>query len=99
MKKALLIDSSDNVAVLTETACPGDDICYVKEGSEYHLTAMVEIPIYHKVAISPIKAGSAVIKYGQVIAIAFADIPVGSHVHNHNADSRDLIPGAGRKEA
>ena len=100
MKKALLIDPSDNVAVLTEPVLPGEDICYIKEGKEHHLTAIVEIPVYHKVAIGRIGAGSPVIKYGQVIAIAYQDIPAGAHVHNHNADSKDLLPaGTLGKEA
>lgn len=91
MKKALLIHPSDNVAVLTQTAAPGDDICYKRDGVEYHVTSIVEVPIYHKVSVCDIAKGERIIKYGQVIAEAFCDIPAGSHVHNHNADSHSLI--------
>lgn len=38
----------------------------------------------HKHARVPIRAGEAVIKYGEVIGRATADIAVGEHVHTHN---------------
>ena len=90
-----IIDAKDNVAVAIEPIAKGDRL--EARGADLGVTAKSDVTIYHKVAIAPIKAGSPVIKYGQVIAIAFSDIPVGAHVHNHNADSKDLLPGA-RKE-
>ena len=38
----------------------------------------------HKYARVPIKAGEAVIKYGEVIGYATQDIAIGEHVHTHN---------------
>ena len=38
----------------------------------------------HKVAIAPIRAGENVLRYGQIIGQARADIAVGEHVHVHN---------------
>ena len=51
-----------------------------------HNRDSVEISVEngHKYARVPIKAGDAVIKYGEVIGIATADIAVGEHVHTHN---------------
>jgi hypothetical protein len=38
----------------------------------------------HKVAILPIKAGEAVVKYAQAIGRATEDIAPGTHIHSHN---------------
>ena len=38
----------------------------------------------HKYAITPIKKGEDVIKYGNPIGHATCDIGVGEHVHTHN---------------
>ena len=43
-----------------------------------------DIPMYHKIARVPIKAGSEIIKYGEYIGEAECDIPAGSYVHTHN---------------
>ncbi|MDO5657715.1 MAG: altronate dehydratase family protein [Paracoccus sp. (in: a-proteobacteria)] len=42
------------------------------------------VPRGHKLAASPIKAGAQVIRYGQVIGQATADIAQGAHIHSHN---------------
>ena len=41
----------------------------------------------HKIALTDIAAGQPVIKYGCVIARARTDIPAGSWVHTHNAET------------
>ena len=43
-----------------------------------------DIPMYHKIARVPIKAGSEIIKYGEYIGEAACDIPAGSYVHTYN---------------
>lgn len=50
------------------------------------------IPAGHKVALRPIAAGAEVVKYGEAIGRAVADIPAGRHVHVHNVVSVRL-PG------
>lgn len=45
---------------------------------------LADIPMYHKIARVPIKAGSEIIKYGEYIGEAECDIPAGSYVHTHN---------------
>ena len=42
------------------------------------------IPGGHKVALAPIPAGQPVVRYGQGIGLAIADILPGEHVHSHN---------------
>jgi altronate dehydratase len=42
------------------------------------------IPRGHKIASRAIAAGENVIRYGQIIGMALADIPAGAHIHSHN---------------
>lgn len=51
------------------------------------LTASGEIPAGHKYALKNIKKGEAVVKYGQIIGRATADIFEGDWVHTHNVKS------------
>ncbi len=44
-----------------------------------------DIPLGHKFAVTAMAKGEAVIKYGQIMAVATADIASGDHVHSHNA--------------
>ena len=46
------------------------------------------IPLGHKVALRDIATGDDVIKYGEVIGRASADIPAGSHLHVHNTKTK-----------
>ncbi len=46
-----------------------------------------EIPAGHKYALRDIKAGEYVIKYGEIIGKATADIKAGEWVHTHNVKS------------
>ena len=41
-------------------------------------------PMGHKIAVRPIPAGEAVVKFGQIIGYATTDIAAGAHVHVHN---------------
>jgi len=63
------------------------------------LTARGIAPAGHKIARDPIAAGAAVVKYGQIIGYATADIAAGEHVHSHNlafgAHDRAHHPGQG----
>ncbi|TIW21966.1 MAG: altronate dehydratase, partial [Mesorhizobium sp.] len=73
----ILLSPADNVAVANGrieigTALPGG------------ATAIAVIEPGHKVAIRPITAGEAVVKYAQAIGRATQDIAPGEHVHSHN---------------
>ena len=46
------------------------------------------IPLGHKIALRDIAGGDDVIKYGEVIGRAAADIPTGSHLHVHNTKTK-----------
>ncbi|APX22982.1 MAG: altronate dehydratase [Rhodobacteraceae bacterium] len=72
----MILDPSDTVAVVLTDMAEGE----IREG----LTARAAIPRGHKIARSAMAAGSPVLKYGQVMAVASRDIAVGEHVHVHN---------------
>lgn len=60
-------------------------------------------PAGHKIARTGIAQGQAVVKYGQTIGYATADIAAGDHVHSHNCafgeHDRNYRPGAGLAQA
>ncbi len=68
----------DNVVVAARRIAAGAAI------PSERLSARDAIPAGHKIAASAIAAGQPVIKYGQVIGSATADIEPGAHVHTHN---------------
>lgn len=74
---SIVLSPSDNVVVANGrlekgTSLPGG------------ATTTDAIESGHKVAITPIPAGSAVVKYAQAIGRATQDIAAGEHVHSHN---------------
>lgn len=56
--------------------------------STLNLTAKQDIPIGHKVALSALKSGDTIIKYGEDIGRMVADADVGDHVHVHNLKTK-----------
>ncbi|MFM2389143.1 MAG: hypothetical protein RLZZ437_698 [Pseudomonadota bacterium] len=73
---AIRLHSSDNVVIALADLPVGAEV----EGMQL-LTA---IPRGHKIAVAAIPAGGLVLRYGQIIGQALADIPAGAHVHSHN---------------
>jgi len=56
--------------------------------STLRLKSRMAIPIGHKIALTDIKSGATVRKYGQDIGKAVADIAKGEHVHVHNLKTK-----------
>lgn len=89
--KLVLLDPRDNVATAADdlhigaTAAAGDITVVVRDA----------IPRGHKVALKPIPMGTNVIRYGEIIGSATADVVTGEHVHVHNLISNRL-PGTQR---
>jgi (2R)-sulfolactate sulfo-lyase subunit alpha len=52
------------------------------------LTAAHDIPIGHKVALKPLKAGQTVIKYGEDIGKMVGPAGTGEHVHIQNLKTK-----------
>lgn len=87
MKKAIVMDSKDNVATLL-TDVDANDVVQVMMGDKTTETKIgEEIQFGHKFAMETIKKGQNVVKYGEVIGQATQDIGQGQHVHVHNVES------------
>ena len=84
---AVIIDGKDNVAVVIEPVTAGDAVQYKASGEVRTLTALEDIMIYHKLAVTDIPKGAPIVKYGEHIGLASRDIPAGAHVHVHNVES------------
>jgi len=89
MANVILINSKDNVGIVIDEIKKGDDLLYKdSNGNDVELKALDDIRIYHKVAITEIKKGEHIIKYGEHIGVAKNDIVIGQHVHTHNVEDR-----------
>lgn len=82
-RRVLAIDPRDNVANALEELGAGDRV----EALGRVIAVRTPVPLGHKVALAPIAAGDPVVKYGQAIGRASADIAAGEHVHAHNVAS------------
>ena len=76
---ALRVDDADNVATAIADIAAGAAL-FAGRGVQ----AAVAVGRGHKIAITPIARGAAVIKYGFPIGTATTDIAPGEHVHSHN---------------
>jgi hypothetical protein len=83
VKAILIISNRDNVATALEPLEAGRRL--VLNGHD--LVVSEAVAAGHKIALAPIHAGAAVIKYGSAIGLATADIAAGAHVHTHNVAS------------
>ena len=88
MIHALMINAKDSVAVVTANVKKGT-LVSCGDNDSLVITAIDDIPVYHKIAIKDIEKGEKVLKYGCPIGEATEAIAAGSHVHSHNMVSPD----------
>ena len=90
MQTCIRIHPKDSVAVALQPLSAGTWISESNPGQasetdgEPGFLLKEDIPAGHKFALADIPAGSPIIKYGEPIGTACADIPQGAHVHTHN---------------
>jgi altronate dehydratase len=84
--KALLINRMDNVALALEDI-PAGAVVKITGSQLTSVLVRQPVPFGHKIAITNIEKGHAILKYGVPIAFANEDIPLGEWVHEHNARS------------
>ena len=72
----IILSAGDNVAVATAAIAPGSTVAGIETREK--------IDPGHKVAITDIPLGAAVVKYGQAIGRTTAEVKAGDHVHSHN---------------
>lgn len=73
----IVIDPTDCVAVALKPLSAGEELpngCQVID----------RVPAGHKVALRAVRSGDPVLRYGQIIGFANAEILPGQHVHTHN---------------
>lgn len=80
MAQAWQVHPDDNVATLLDDAAVEDAVAV----GTLAVVATTATPRGHKIALAPIAAGAAVIKYGFPIGMARCAIAAGDHVHAHN---------------
>ena len=84
---AIMIKAEDNVATALRDLEAGRP-CQVAAGKEVRSVAISEpIGYGHKFAVVDIPKGADIIKYGEVMGRATADIPTGAHAHVQNIES------------
>lgn len=86
---ALKVNEKDNVATVFSNGAEKGAAVTVKDekGVEKEIVISEDIPYGHKLAIRDIAKGELIIKYGEEIGIAVADIKKGDYVHVHNLES------------
>jgi hypothetical protein len=82
-EKVIVITARDNVATALEPLQPGERLNV--DGAS--IDVRDAIAVGHKVALTRIGTGAAVVKYGSPIGTATREIEPGSHVHTHNVAS------------
>ena len=81
---ALLMNEADNVVTCVTEVPAGAEVLFRKGNKICHLTAKENIPFCHKIALTDLKKGDHVRKYGESLGITTADIPKGHWVSHHN---------------
>lgn len=88
MKKfAVIANPRDNVATAVKDLKVKEEVLVELDGNDFKITLLSDIKFGHKLALKDIKKGEEIIKYGEVIGRATAEIKKGEHVHVHNMES------------
>lgn len=80
LKKTIQINKVDNVAVALADLSKNTPISI----NGYKITLMENIKAFHKIALTDLKKGDQVIKYGATIGTMKRDVCAGSWIHVHN---------------
>ena len=89
MVLALKVNDKDNVATIFAEQVQGGDVIQIrdKKGETTEVKALEAVPYGHKIALQDIAKGQIIVKYGEEIGMASADIREGEHVHIHNLET------------
>ena len=86
-RKAVIIDANDNVVTALADLKAGETLELPLGDKDLIIELITPIPFGHKFCLTVVKAGTAVIKYGETIGMATTDIQPGEPVHTHNVVS------------
>jgi len=87
MKRLVLLDARDSVAVAVDGLEAGESGQCLGVGQGRIVLALEGIPRGHKIALADVAPGAPVVKYGLPIGSATAPISAGAWVHVHNLES------------
>lgn len=86
-RDAIMIKDGDNVATALRDLAAGESATVGCGESTQTTRLLQDIAYGHKFAVRDIAIGADVLKYGEVIGRATADIAAGAHAHVHNIES------------
>lgn len=86
-RDAIAIKDGDNVATALRELGAGETVSVGIGETVVPVTMAGAVEFGHKLALVDIRHGQDILKYGEVIGRATADIPKGAHVHVHNIES------------
>ncbi|WP_062237507.1 UxaA family hydrolase [Fictibacillus sp. FJAT-27399] len=92
--KTIMMKPLDHVAIALMDLPQGSLLHVRCEDKEQEVELKHDIRFGHKFAVKAIGQGEEILKYGEVIGRAVADIGIGEHVHVHNLEG---IRGRGDK--
>ena len=86
MLRAIVLHPDDNVATLIDAGRATDFVQLTGQATG-QIELLTDVPYGHKCAIRSIGKGAEILKYGQVVGRAVAEIRAGEHVHVHNVEA------------
>ncbi|WP_162652151.1 UxaA family hydrolase [Lentilitoribacter sp. Alg239-R112] len=87
----LVHDKKDNVGVVVVEGLTANTemLCVVTEdNSDFNLVSKGDVPIGHKIALTDLKEGDTIIKYGEDIGKMVGPAEKGGHVHTQNLKTK-----------
>ena len=84
---AIVLHATDNVATAVQDIEAGREALVRLDREVVHIRLKENIPYGHKFTIRPVRRGEKIIKYGEIIGQATADIGAGCHAHVQNIES------------
>lgn len=82
--KAIILHPQDNVATAISEFRKGERFI----AGEVSIKIEEDIPFGHKFALIDLPVDAVILKYGEAIGLAGANISKGMHVHVHNVESQ-----------
>lgn len=92
MKRAIVMNNRDTVATALEDLNQNEVVDLISSSQEglSKIHTRANIPFGHKVAITAMRKGGNVFKYGEIIGHASENIEPGDYVHVHNLESKRM---------
>jgi altronate dehydratase small subunit len=86
--RTVMMKPLDQVAIALDNIPAGTVLNVKCQERNFTVELKNDIEFGHKFAVTPIKKGEDILKYGEVIGAAVRDIEIGEHVHVHNLEGK-----------